>query len=356
MGMEVFSSKNIGVELVKKAKEALADDKISAAELQELKKIAAENGSISVAERAFIANLDNKTVIDKLKSADFNPATAEFVLDREDKTLTLDNKAEFRIWGGERVFNPQGNADLTSVLDNLKQDERGPGKDARCSCNSTVAALVAKGKGAFKEALDKLEKNLVTNYASKDNIELIYKLEQLRNSLASNSLTQEDLTDLAILLYEKFDKDKSDKKMNYDDIIRMQKAVGLIPDNVEKEIEIKGNIVGIGSRPNNINAESKEFKNAQKNVADSIWARLSPGKTATVGVHLDNLRTGIPDHAITVGITKKGEKFVYDSLGVPDTMLTGKKAEEYLQKKIGVCEENNRMSDIRTYASFIPHR
>lgn len=353
--MEINNT-NFNVSLVEKAKNLTANGKIDQKGLEELKKAAlSDDGEITTEEAAFIGNLDDEAVTSKLQDSSFSPTNFKFNIDEFDNKLKMKDGKETQVDSGSQIFS-NGKLD-TKALKYLSQRSLGDenSQQARCSCNSTAVSLAMKSEDSFKKGIEFVKQEIKNgNLPNKE--ELLKRLDNISSGVDSKTLLSKDVNDFADILYQAYATDKTKTIMPYDDVTKMQKAVGLIDSSTNKE-DILGAKVGTisatpgpGGKPKFtskdnsgklLNTESTDFKKSQTEVAKKVTDSLKNGETSTVGVFNGDKGTNQPNHFITVGKKDDGTLFVYDS--DPNTKkndlysyIEGPKAEEYLAKKVGI--------------------
>lgn len=354
------NNSNISADLMKKAIELSKGGvkSFDAVKFQELKTIALADGKLTKDESAFIANLDNQTVLNKILSSDFDPNSFSIKIDKTDKTLTLSNDVKFDVGEGKKVFNSSGKLD-PSVLKGLKQRDDNAntvGDNARCSCNDTVVALAAKGKASMIQGMSSamglyISKN-VGKVSPEELNQKIGTMAKLIADAEKNNLTAQDLNTFASFLYEMYDTNKYDNIMTYEDVSKMQKELGvskgekkdIIGDSVGKVIFERqaGEIVPTGG---DVDVNSDKFKNAQKKLANKVIDGIGNGQTATVSVFNGAGGTNNPNHFVLAGKDDNGKLFVYhsDPMSGEKTYYEGDEAKAFLSKKIGISFENERV-------------
>ena len=274
------------------------------------------------------------------------------------KVGSPDNPAVF---DGKGKLNP---AALKAFSQYDKEDAT-TGDEARCSCNSTVTALAMRGKDDLIAGIEGVKKDLMKEITDNPlnpailigNTMKLAELNALQEKAKTNSMTTKDLNQFAETMYQRFDSDKSDSIIKYPDMLKMQKAVGLLPADMENATDAKtvsGPKVGTVTYPGNappssdFNVDSKQFHDAQKKVANDVLKGIKPGESALVGVFNGGGGTDQPNHILTVGKNKSGQTYVYDPGNEPHYM-TGKAAEKHLQSMIGVSMGPGKLADGSTW-------
>jgi hypothetical protein len=257
-------------------------------------------------------------------------------------------------------MNKDGSYDL-SKLSGFTQLDGIPdtaGDAERCSCNSSVAALVAGGKdkllGGIQGARDEIKARIAAAGNSPEATAAwapqLAKLDAAEKAVNDNKLDTYQLNELSSVLYQTFSTTKGSGAMLDGDVQKMQKAIGLAPAGFSEVDDPKNQEAGIMNVkvqdgkgiPDAQVTNPQLFAASQKRVADQVWKQLGPGESGTACVYNGPQATGQPNHYVTVGKDKSGQPFVYDPANTPD-YLTGKAAQDLLAKKVGVSLSNEEV-------------
>lgn len=264
--------------------------------------------------------------------------------------------------------NKDGGYDL-SVLSGFSQYDDipyTPGDRARCGPNGAVAALLAGGReklmagvqGARNEVEKRIRDSSNPEEARRTYSGELSNLDDIEKRAREGKLDTEALSRLSGTLYQVFDGNKTDDIMTDSDLQKMNGALGLGGGDVSNDTVLGKTVgqVGFSTADNSIvgttfDPKSADFKKAQQGVANETWGLIAKGETATVRVFNGPPGgTGQPNHYVTAGKTKGGEKFVYDPANPPH-YFTGKAAEQHLASKIGLNfgSTGERTQDGKTY-------
>jgi hypothetical protein len=254
---------------------------------------------------------------------------------------------------------PDGSFDLQNLKWTSQQDNDGDtvGQQARCSCNTTVACLLAHGKDATLKGLQGAEGEIqkkIDDPAMPPEGKLAWgkelqKLKDVEQHVNDGSLTTKDVDEFASTLYQTFAPKKIDPETHKDvteviprsDIVRMQQTVGLNPTLDENNSRPGGGSIQMtstgrgGFYPSGNTVNVAQFRSAQAKLASDAFGSLKPGDTAACAVYNGTDPVGgLANHEITIGKDKNGQPFVYDSLGSPNCYMTGADAQKYLSARV----------------------
>jgi hypothetical protein len=246
--------------------------------------------------------------------------------------------------------NKDGSYDL-SKLSRFSQDDGIPytvGDQERCSCNSTVAALMAGGKekllsgieGAKAEIQKKIDDPSMPQEGRLAWARELATLNQVEQKAKDNTLDTGDLNQLASTLYQTFSTTKGAGQMKKEDVAAMQRAVGLVPKNYngfeDPITDSKFSVVGTRREDGRPDYDVAAIRSAQADAANVAFKQLKPGERAMVRVFNGAANdTGTPNHYVTIGKDRSGKMYVYDPLGKPD-YVSGDAARTYLAGKAGI--------------------
>jgi hypothetical protein len=259
------------------------------------------------------------------------------------------------------------------------------GDQARCSCNSTVAALAMRGNQALSTGLTRAAADVAQQIARTTDPTRLAELGTVHGQLmglavraGTNNLQRNDLNTAADALYRAYDTNRSDRIMYNGDVARLNQAVGLLPQGAATDgsatQEVRGRAMGTvdlsTGGPNRgqavggtVDVNSPAYRQARDRVAADTWNRLQPGDTAMVGVFNGANGPDRPNHFISVGRNAQGQPYLYDPANSPNYM-TGRAAEDHLRGHVGISLQNPRLDrargaetyDVHPAVTFLPQR
>jgi hypothetical protein len=226
---------------------------------------------------------------------------------------------------GELAQNPKepipaanGRYEYEAALDYLSQVDKFDDTkyDAcRCGANSTVGALLVRGQDGLKDGLDKLAASAKYKWGPQWD-QLRAAVKTVEGEIAGGSSPSPyDLSVLADRMYAAYaSKDARGQPvttgLNDDQLDKLQSDCGLAPKcdksvtayNVDIHPDDQGNLPA---------GDQTNIDKARENAVNDLYARLSPGGTATV--HDSATQGGGEDHYVLVGKKPDGTIFCYDS-------------------------------------------
>lgn len=199
-----------------------------------------------------------------------------------------------------------------AALEHLSQVDDRPFSQCRCDCESSVGAMLMRGKAGFGDSMDQLAKYAKAQ-AKANPKDFNWKMlaetaASMKNEIKQNKVTPERLSNLAEMMYGAFapkgpDGQPNTKGMDAQSSLIMQKACGLVSPNTDTS-SLKA-IMGSGA------AQMVNKFSAADTVAAAL-DNLQPGQTASVTVSNDPKAT-LPNHFIVIGKKPDGTPFCYDS-------------------------------------------
>lgn len=177
---------------------------------------------------------------------------------------------------------------------------------ARCACQSTMAAMLARGPEGMGQDLDSLERYAKDPKRAdqKEWKELGAMCGYMRRNLTppgSAKVTPRDLDMLADKMYGAFGKG-SKTGIGQAQMAEMQKACGLAPGGLDDN--------AVAAKIADPRKRDEAILSAQFGAAKNLLGSLKPGETATVWLAE---RSSSADHVVLVGRKADGKPFMYDS-------------------------------------------
>lgn len=286
---------------------------------------------------------------------------------REEANLAVEGLAQCPVNEGPMLpTRPDGSYDLTNLAEFRQHDDIGStaGDSARCSANATVAALAVRGKdgmlAGIRGARDAIEARIAQasdpSAARAVWAGQLSHLNEIERDARGDRLSVRDMNQLASVLYQTFDTNKSDNIMGYTDISRMQEAVGLIGSGTTDQL-LQGGLApedtvadpdgaALGTArtygpdaterraPADDTFDAAAFGEAQGRVADAAFDEVVDGQSALVGV-FNGTGTDQPNHIVTIGRTAEGDPYCYDPAATP-AYFTGQDAVDHLASKVAI--------------------
>jgi hypothetical protein len=208
-----------------------------------------------------------------------------------------------------------GRYEYEAAMDGLSQDDvfKGPPpaglqyEDCRCDCESTVGAMLSRGKAGFGESVDDLGKFAASQKPQTAEMkDLATECTEMKRMIAEDKVAPYDLAKLSDKMYAAFaDKDSKGKPVHagLDDnaTMKMQNACGLAPS--ESQVTAPWN------------GDPMTLPKAQNDATAKLFAGLNPGDTCSIGVSEGTKGAGMMDHYVCVGKKPDGTPFCFDSGG-----------------------------------------